>query len=514
VLDFGPKLDLGNRVILSPDEIIQFSGLMIYKNVSALKEAIEKARKGEIDPEKTRKSLANTVGRAHASMGAMAGGVFYFCGDSSKMCDSAFTGAVFSNAHMTSGRRTEVGTDEEEIIVPRAINQFGGRALEVYLEASHNHITASKALRERGVVKQEAAKILHYGIVGGGTIFLSVETIADFAKFQLDQPLPVECKEMIGQLEKAVRDNGASILLEARKRAPRMCYPNPSIFRNEDNEASEIAGKLYKNGWENPLLLHAHVPDSRLLEKRVKEYVSLLNKAHESEQSFKDNKENLAQIARAIAGDFPSFSVSLAEFVPWRVWGEDKRHRTVAQSVEPIYYAIGRAEAFLFQSKQRELTPNYVRQFFSVPKSIAEDPENMNIWMDQIEEGLSVYRSLIKTGIDKSDAVYVVPRGIKLALVKRYDLYNTLFGGFIPLRMCTTAEPEMCATTHKEAAMLKKVLPEYMHSLLNPKCNQVGCSEEIFGKKCSTAKTFMPWYDIDAHERSNSERQNAIMDAI
>ena len=84
VLDFGPKLDLGGKTVLGPDELIQFSGQMIYKNVEALKQAIEQARRGEIDPQKTRKSLANTVGRAHASMAAMAGGEFLICGDSFK----------------------------------------------------------------------------------------------------------------------------------------------------------------------------------------------------------------------------------------------------------------------------------------------------------------------------------------------------------------------------------------------------------------------------------------------
>jgi len=430
------------------------------------------------------------------------------------MCDSAFTGAVFSNAHMPSGRRTDVRSDEEEIIVPKSIYRAGGSALEIYLQASRNNMAANKALMDRKVTKQVAAKILQYGIVGGGTIKLSVETIADFAVFQMNQPLPAECKEIIRQLEKAVRDNGAPVLLEARKRAPRICYPNTSIFRDGENEATEIVPRLFGNKGEL-MLMHYHVPDSRALERRVKEYVSLIEKSHKSEGDFRENQDRIYQMARAIAGDFPSVSVSIAEFVPWRVWGEDKRHRTVEQVVEPIYHAIERAEAFLFsQGETPHFTSEYITKFFSMPKSIFESSENMATWADQIEESFSVYRKLIEMGIDKSDALYMVPRGVKLALVKKYNLYNALIGGFIPLRMCTTAEPEMRATTHKEAAMLKKVLPEYMHPLLNPKCNQVGCSEEIFGKKCSTAKTFMPWYDIDAHKRLNNERQNAIMGAI
>ncbi len=516
VIDFGPKLYLGKGAVLGPDELIQFSGKVVYQNFEALRRSIEEARKGAVDLQKTRVSLADTTGRAHASMAAMAGGEFSIEGVASKMGDSAFTGAAFSNAHMTSGRRTTVGSKKEEIVVPSSIHQAGGTALELYLEASQNHIEANQKLREMGVTKQVAAKILQYGIGGGGSIKLSVETIADFARFQMGQPLPRECKEMISQLERAVRDNGAPVLLEARKRAPRICYPNTSIFRDDDeNEATELVGRLYESEGD-PILLHVHVPASKALERRISEYVALLGKSHESEESFRNNQDRAYDMARSIAGDFPTFSISVAEFVPWRVWGEDKRHRTVGQVVEPIYHAIERAEAHLFspgETRGHPFSPKYLNLVFSMPKEIAENPERMNIWADQAEEGISVYRRLVEAGIDKGDAIYPVPRGVKLALVKNYNLYNALVGGFIPLRRCKTAEPEMREITNREAALFEKALPKYMRPLLNPKCYQVGCSEHIFGK-CGTAKRFMPWYDAETHKRLNDERQTAIMDAV
>lgn len=516
VIDFGPKLDLGDGTVLGPDELIQFSGQVVYKNADAMRNSIEEARKRAVDLQKTRERLADTTGRAHASMAAMAGGVFSFEGVSSKMCDSAFTGATFSNAHMTSGRRTDVKSQQEEIVVPQSIQDASGAVLDMYLEASSNHIETNRKLREMGVTKQVAAKVLQYGMVGGGSIKLSVETIADFARFQMGQPLPRECKVMISQLEQACRDNGAPVLLEARKRAPRICYPNTSIFREDDeNEATEAVGRLYESKGD-PVLLHAHVPFSRALERRIREYVTLLKRSHESKENFRKNQDKAYEMARAIAGDFPSFNISIAEFVPWRVWGEDKRHRTVGQVVEPIYHAIERAEAHLFspgETKGHPFTPEYLNLVFSMPREIAADSEKLKIWIDQAEEGISVYRRLIEAGILESDAVYVVPRGVKLALVKNYNLYNALIGGFVPLRMCKTAEPEMREITHKEAALFRRVLPAYMHPLLNPKCYQVGCSETLFAK-CGVAKTFMPWYDAKAHEWLNSERQTAIMDAV
>jgi hypothetical protein len=531
VIDFGPKLDLDAnrpiraffrkllgkpRRILGPDELIQFSGQVVYKNADAMRKSIEKARKGAVDLQNRRARLADTTGRAHASMAAMAGGEFSIEGDSSKMADSAFTGATFSNAHMTSGRRTDVGSSQEEIIVPISIHEAGGKTQELYLRASENHIKASKKLEEMKVSKQVRAKVLHYGIRGGGMLKLSVETIADFARYQMEQPLPSECKEMISQLEQACRDNGAPVLLEARKRADRICYPNTSVFRDdEENEATELVDRLYENNGD-PILLHAHVPDSKAFERRIKEYISLLEQSHESEEAFRQHHNQLYNMARGLSGDFPSFNITIAEFVPWRVHGEDKRHRTVGQVVEPIYSARRRVAAALFSpGKTPNFTPEYLNLFFSMPKEIRKDPEKLKIWTNQMEEGISASQAMIEDGIPESDAIYVVSRGMKQALVKNYNTYNALIGGFIPLRMCKTAEPEMREITHKEAALFRRVLPSYIHPLLNPKCYQVGCSEsEKTFAHCRVATSFMDWYDESAQKRLNDQRQEEIMDAV
>jgi len=323
---------------------------------------------------------------------------------------------------------------------------------------------------------------------------------------------------MILQLEQACRENGAPVLLEARKRAPRICYPNTSIFREDDeNEATELVGRLYESKGD-PIPLRTNVPSSKALERRIREYVALIEESHKSIESFRDSKDRIYDMARAIAGDFPSVSVSIAEFVPWRVWGEDKRHRTVRQVVEPIYHARDRTEEFLFSSgelKGHDFDPEYLRLVLSMPGEIARDSERLKIWADRAEEGLSVSRRLIETGIDKSDAIYVVSRLIKLAMVKTYDLYNALTGGFVPLRMCSTAEPEMREITHKEAILLREMLPDYMHPLLNPKCYQLGCSEESKSfAKCKRVTSFMPWWDDAAHEQLNNERQEAIWAAV
>ena len=65
-------------------------------------------------------------------------------------------------------------------------------------------------------------------------------------------------------------------------------------------------------------------------------------------------------------------------------------------------------------------------------------------------------------------------------------------------------------------AIIEKVIPDYMHPLLNPKCYQVGCSEDTNKDfaKCRKATSYMPWYDATTQERLNSQRQNEIMKAV
>jgi hypothetical protein len=95
---------------------------------------------------------------------------------------------------------------------------------------------------------------------------------------------------------------------------------------------------------------------------------------------------------------------------------------------------------------------------------------------------LESYRKLIRAGIKPRDAIFVVPRAVKIDILQEYDLYN-LLTGYYPLRLCQTAEEEMRRNTLKEVALIKKELGKrgygWLAELIVPKCGLVGfCPEE------------------------------------
>jgi len=60
-------------------------------------------------------------------------------------------------------------------------------------------------------------------------------------------------------------------------------------------------------------------------------------------------------------------------------------------------------------------------------------------------------------GIRPGDAVFVIPRGIKIRVLSQYNLYN-LISGYYPLRLCSTAEEQLRSTTRQEADGIRKIL--------------------------------------------------------
>ena len=96
-----------------------------------------------------------------------------------------------------------------------------------------------------------------------------------------------------------------------------------------------------------------------------------------------------------------------------------------------------------------------------------------------------------------SDAIMVVPRGLKLLTFKRFNLYNFL-EGYIPLRLCGTAENEMRAITEIEFGKIKEQLPEYFAKNIGPKCASVGfCMEK---KPCGKIRDYVGFeYTSEIH---------------
>jgi len=521
IIDYGPKLVLGNGQVIIPDEFVWGASRIAYKDIGTIHELLELKKDDKDISETIKKSLINSAGAGHASMATTPGFWVFLEGESSKMVDSMFTGARFASSLMPSGRRVPVEVDK--IVVPKGIHEHSNKELEnLYLATSEKNIHAYELLQERGVPKQEASKIVQYGHRGGGFMFLPLETIIHFAKDAEDnQLMPREGKEILSQLEDFIHSHGCGITYEARKAAPRTGCVNPNIFHNRKNLAQELIDNNYKNCQFEPVTVSHSFIESEERDERVHNWLLKRKEIFANPESIKDNWAGLLRELEHIVEDYNnSFSVTTISNSPWRVWGEVKRHRTLPQTTESVYNAVDRA---------REVVANNHGEFYekgllgeikfayspvlSIPASISNDQENFNLWINRFRESVKVYDKLVNAGIEKRDAIHIIPRGLKMGILKQFDFYNSTTG-YLSLRQCFTAEPEMRAISEKESKLISQCIrvPYDINLLLTPKCHYVGfCSN---AKPCGQIKKAVPGYDIDINSNVRETLKQEIRDKL
>lgn len=506
VVSFGPSLKIDNALTpmeITPDEFVYGASRITYKDMFAIDELF-KAKADEKDiTDKMKGALIKSAGSGHASMATTPGMWVIFEGDTSKFVDSIFTTAKFGSSLMPSGRRVPITKDN--ILVPRAIAEAGEDAIGIYMKVSNQNIDAYETLQQRGVPKEEAAKIVQYGHKGGGFAFMPLETLISFSReIEHDNNcIPEEGKEIVRQLEDFVKSNGMKTIYEARKAAPRTGCPNPSIFHDRKNLAHDFVSPVHAD------LLFPNVRDSRVLDvfqieglkEAIKNYVSVRNEVFGTKSVF-GWKSLLREIENISADYNDAVNIMTCTNTPWRVWGEVKRHRTLDQTAESVYHAAARATELLKFNNLRDAT--------SVPDSFdyKTEDDNFKLWKKCFSDSIAGYNELVSMGIKKSEAIAIIPRGLKLGVIKSYNLYN-LTTGYMSLRLCNTAEREMRHITDLERdAILRNGERALLSPLLVPKCGYVGfCPEEKF---CKNIVEIRPNYNQEMHEASKKERENDI----
>ena len=456
---------------ISSQEIMALSALLSFKGKS-VRSLFREIKKQEKDLKQTVKSiLLNSSLKGHASMATTPVLTISFQG--SKFLDSMLTGIVFSSSLMASGRRT--GASAEDIVFPKLIYK-NKQAKKIYQETSKANIDFFQSLLDRGVRKDEASKILQYGMVGVGIISLSLESLISFKREYENEKewMPEEAGLFLEQIEKKLKKLGLDFLWATREVAPRNLYPYPNIFK--DPEQSNLVRDKNKNTSE--VNFYGHFGSGRLfgLKKRLS-----------GVKREKDWSKRLS-LLRRVARDYNlAFSFDILSSVPWRVWGEKKRHRTVPMIVDSIYRAIEKGA-------------------FSLPPTIEKNKELSSGWLARIKDSVSSYFQLLDLGIKPRDAVFLIPRGVYIDVLQHFDLYNLLLG-YYPLRLCTTAEEEMLRLTEAEVKEIKKILRKkglgWLNKYIVPKCHICGfCPEKNF---CGKIKRAVPDYDQKMHQQKQKE---------
>lgn len=530
VVCYGPTLDVvtedGKEVTITPDEFVYGAANITYKDIGALKELIE-LKKNDVDiSNKVKKMLIKVGSAGHASMATTPGFWGFIEGDSSKFVDSIFTTAVFGSSLMPSGRRVPI--TKEAIVVPKAIADKGKELTDTYMKQSERNIQLYEDLQNRKVPKEEAAKIVQYGHKGGGFMFMPLETLIHFSKLSERDPeaMPEEGKEVISQLENFVKEHGMGITYEARKQAPRTGCVHPNIFRDVKGVSKNFAEEILDNPYlpfdpQNPLygskLISSDIVKNLELGSRLEDYFKKREAMFSNPESVKSGWKEILGDLEEIVGDFnTTMNVKIASNIPWRVWGEVKRHRTLSQDTESIYHAVNRAIKVVNEEDIHGTDDlQYWLPVLSIPNSVSKDVNNLNNWIEEFSNSVKVYQKLVAAGVKESEAVAIIPRGIKMMNVKNFDLYN-MTTGYMSLRLCGTAESEMRAITEQEAKIVKDLLPEKVSRLIEPKCHYVGFCPELDyqGAKCRKVNQEIKNYDEAMHKDLQSSRIKGIEEKL
>jgi len=527
--------------VLNPQQIVALSSLATFKGRSIKKLLKDIEKKGENLDEKIKGILQRSSLRGHASLSTTPSLCLAYEG--SKFLDSALTGIVFSSSLASSGRRTK--TTEVDIVYPVRIFK-NKKARKIYETISKRIIKFFNFLSANGVQKDEASKILQYGIYGTGIIYLPIESIIGLKREYVTEKawMPEEIGILLKKIEKKLKNLGIDWLYTTREAAPRNVYPYPNIFKSPKklNLVRELRKK--EKLIDNSKLISVDVLIPPGLKKKLANFEKKRKKVFSSLTKIKKNWLSLLFQLQEVFRDYNlTLKIKVLSSVPWRVWGEKKRHRTCPQIIESIYYCINRAaERFRKFKKQieknqinKKLLKDYnppttsevplrrvaggseshsslhsewapIEEIFSIPPSIKENPEFLKEYLLIALKSFEGYRNLIKLKIKPREAIFLIPRAVKIDILQEYDLYN-LLTGYYPLRLCQTAEEEMRRNTLREASQIKKALTKKGHSWLNkfigPKCQMIGfCPEE---KSCGQILTSVKKYNEKFHREMKED---------
>jgi len=327
--------------VLNPQEIVALSGLLTFSGKSIENVLKEITDKGENLNDKIKNILRKSSLIGHASMSTTP--VLSFSYEASKFLDSGLTGIVFASAIMASGRRTD--TTINDIVYPSSISE-NEKASEIYRIASEKNINILNWLLGQGVQKDEASKILQYGIYGTGIIQLPIESIVSLKReYEVEKEwMPEEIGMVLKEVGKELKKFGVDLLYATRVVAPRNTYPFPSIFRDpkEISLVRDIAKK--KKSKEDFQIVSSDFVVTPALKKRLDGLKKEIEEAVKDRTTFKDKWMGLLEKRQQIARDYGlSANIKMFSSVAWRVWGDKKRHRTVPMVVESVYYCAERA---------------------------------------------------------------------------------------------------------------------------------------------------------------------------
>ena len=531
LIGFYPGIDISDKNIIEKLNCDFLGGNVVVSFVQKLVAGqvdFEDGLLGEIlnaanDPEKTLREIvfdktSKGIGRGH-SMGGLSGIVLGING--TKMIDSGLTGLAMSRSLVTSGRRRVAVM--EEIIVPESFFKRED-LLREYLEISRGVFRDSKEFNEKfGNFKgvETFNKIQSYNGPANLFIVLPLDTMATLAFEVRDdesrpvQFLPREIKSLVDKFPELTREAGMDIMYAQRINVPRDGYLHyhPFTDPNSPNYALECG---IEHGMSlDPVIREYKIDSTEGFNDMMKRTIEILEASSKIDDPVKlvDGAMNSMIAVRNFTERYnEAVRVKIADSLSWRVWSEQKRHATLRQDVESVYSAANRAYNIVkaiwpevkeaYEKKQErdiDALVGKAENAFIIDDRLKNQPELLTPYMYHTIRQLIFYNKLSEEGFEPRDALYIVPRNIRVRTLENYDLKNLISLEF-PLRLCEKCEPERYAASWRKREAIAKAVPE-LEYFLQPKCNVGFCTEGNYCGRIVPIRSYNP----ELHKRTQQE---------
>jgi len=536
LLGFWPRVEVSDselKNILKKDLGYDFiSGDILVAYIQRLVASSVNFDKGLIDEIKTDiasgenlaniifKKTATGIGRGH-SLGGLSGVALGING--TKMLDSALLGLVASRSLITSGRRRDI--KEEELVIPQVFekNQL---LLKEYLDISKDCFEVSGKMKEQ-FRKLKAIetfnKILPYNNPANLMIVLSLDSAATlYFEVQDDKKfgpkgkyVPKEIHALVDMMPSLMDKAGLGIMYRQRIKVPRDTYLHYTVFKDPEypNYSLELADK---NGFSlDPKVVEIQKDFTNGFLKALEN----AKKVNEDARKTKDKKElvekamqSMLALSQFTKNYNEALRLKISDTISWRVWSEQKRHATLRQDVESIYTAADRAYIIIskiwpeiekvYKSESQEDITHIVSEAekaISIFKDLKDTRELLLPYIYHSARQIMFYKKLLDAGFEKRDAIFIVPRNVRVRTIEHYDLENLINLEF-PLRLCSACEAERYETSWKKQEVISQSVPELKH-FLGPKCWSVGMCTE--GGPCKHIYSIREYLSLDEHKELN-----------
>ncbi len=497
-------LEKYGRNFLGADDLIPYAQSLVSKGMDF--EQLEKEILDDINnPEKEDlreiefKKSATGIARGH-SLGGLPVLAIGLTG--TKMIDSGLTGLVYSRSLATSSRRRE--TTSSEIVIPTALtHKKHGTLLKKYLEISREVLELSAKFKEKfgardgietfnKIIPYNNPANLFYVVPLDSLTTLKFETEADKIN-ENGNFVPREIHSLTDSFFDLTRESGMDIMFNQRIQVPRDTYKHYTVF-TDPSSPSYIKDLIQTNG----LLIDSKIIQTNMhlslsFKKGLKELEQIFESTRqilEPEKILEKSKEMMFKLSEFSKNYNSAIEVQILDSLSWRVWSEQKRHGTLEQNVESIYFAVERAAENISElwpqikfvyGNSGNILPllEQVEKTIIVDDRLKKQNELVLPYVYHTAKQLMLYKEMLNAGIEKRDALYIVPKNIRVGTFEKYDLLN-LIDLELPLRLCSTCEPERKASSWKKREIIANYIPQ-LDYFLQPKCNVGFCTE---GKYC------------------------------